>query len=167
MLTTVLCLPLESGMCSVCQLVLLSCPGLVLPGRVAKFFCTPQQSSSQNSLVAKGTRLVGTTGFYHSVQQGPAIPENRENKKGKFSLFCHRHALLTTFDIFVVTYRVTNFLPKAHQHAIIFYGKNWISGFFFNSPIFRFCCKDQTRKSFGLPSPSPKDAPPLHWPSSI
>ncbi len=41
-----------------------------------------------------------------------AIPENREFKKWKFSFFHQRHTLLTSFDIFVVTYRVTNFLPK-------------------------------------------------------
>ena len=41
-----------------------------------------------------------------------AIPENREIKKWKFSFFCQRHALSTSFDIFVVTYRGTNFLPK-------------------------------------------------------
>ena len=41
-----------------------------------------------------------------------AIPENREFKKWKFSFFHQRHALLTSFDIFVVTYRVKNFLPK-------------------------------------------------------
>ena len=35
---------------------------------------------------------------------------------------------LTSFDIFVVTYRVTNFLPKlVDMFAIIFYRKNWIS----------------------------------------
>ena len=33
-------------------------------------------------------------------------------KKVKVSFFHQRHALLTSFDIFVVTYRVTNFLPK-------------------------------------------------------
>ncbi len=32
--------------------------------------------------------------------------------KWKFSFFRQRHALSTSFDIFVVTYRVTNFLPK-------------------------------------------------------
>ena len=42
-----------------------------------------------------------------------AIPENRDMKKMKFSCFSHqRHALSTSFDIAVVTYRVTNYLPK-------------------------------------------------------
>ncbi len=41
-----------------------------------------------------------------------AIPENREMKKMKFSFFHQRHALPTSFDIFAVTYRVTNLLPK-------------------------------------------------------
>ncbi len=41
-----------------------------------------------------------------------AIPENREFRKWKFSFSHQRHALSTSFDIFVVTYRVTNFLPK-------------------------------------------------------
>ncbi len=41
-----------------------------------------------------------------------AIPENREFKKWKFIFFCQTHALSRSFDIFVVTYRVTNFLPK-------------------------------------------------------
>ncbi len=30
----------------------------------------------------------------------------------KFSFFCQRHTLSTSFDIFIVTYKVTNFLPK-------------------------------------------------------
>ncbi len=34
----------------------------------------------------------------------PAIPENREIKKWKFSFFHQRHELSTSFDIFVVTY---------------------------------------------------------------
>ena len=33
-------------------------------------------------------------------------------KKIKFSFFGQRHALSTSFDIFVVTCRVTNFVPK-------------------------------------------------------
>ena len=34
------------------------------------------------------------------------------SKNGNSVFLCQRHALLTSFDIFVVTYRVTNFLPK-------------------------------------------------------
>ncbi len=41
-----------------------------------------------------------------------AIPENREFQKWKLSFFPHRHTLSTSFNIFVITYRVTNFLPK-------------------------------------------------------
>ncbi len=48
-----------------------------------------------------------------------AIPENKEFKKWKFSFFYQRHALSTSFDIFVVTYRVTNFLPKL-LHMLLF-----------------------------------------------
>ncbi len=41
-----------------------------------------------------------------------AIPENREFQKWKLSFFHQRHTLTMSFDIFVITYRVTNFLPK-------------------------------------------------------
>ncbi len=63
-----------------------------------------------------------------------AIPENREFKKWKFSFFHLRHALWTSFDIFVVAHRVTNFLPKTCWHAIIFYRKKLNFHFLF-SPI--------------------------------
>ena len=36
----------------------------------------------------------------------------------KFSFFHQRHALSTSFNIFVVTYRVTNFLSKLVDNAI-------------------------------------------------
>ena len=39
-------------------------------------------------------------------------PKIGEFKRKKFSFFGQRHALSTSFDIFVVTFRVTNFLPK-------------------------------------------------------
>ncbi len=39
-----------------------------------------------------------STGVYH-VKTG-AIPENREMKKMKFSFFCQRHALWTSFVLF-------------------------------------------------------------------
>ncbi len=42
----------------------------------------------------------------------PAIPENREFKKWKFSFFPQRHTLSMSFDIFVLIYTVTNFLLK-------------------------------------------------------
>ena len=41
-----------------------------------------------------------------------AIPENREFQKWKFSFFRQRHTLSRSFDIFLITCRVTNFLPK-------------------------------------------------------
>ncbi len=58
-----------------------------------------------------------------------AIPENREFKKWKFVLFffCQRHALSTSFDIFVVTYRMTNFLLKLVTMLLFSMEKNWIS----------------------------------------
>ncbi len=55
------------------------------------------------------------------------------------SVFFHqRHALWTSFDIFVVTYRVTNFLPKTGQHPIIYYGKK-MNFHILNFPIFGHC----------------------------
>ena len=39
-------------------------------------------------------------------------PKIGKTKNGKSVFFRQRHTLLTSFDIFVVTYRVTNFLPK-------------------------------------------------------
>ena len=48
----------------------------------------------------------------HQYAFPQAILENREFKKWKFSFFPQRHALSTSFEIFVVTYGVTNFLPK-------------------------------------------------------
>ena len=69
-----------------------------------------------------------------STTPTPAIPEKRENKKWKFSFFHQRHALLMNFDIFVVTYRVTNFLPKLVNMPLFSAEKNWISIFCF--PLF-------------------------------
>ena len=45
------------------------------------------------------------------TNQLEAISKNRELKK-KRNFFPQRHVLSTSFDIFVVTFRVTNFLPK-------------------------------------------------------
>ncbi len=39
--------------------------------------------------------------------------------------------------VFVVTFKVTNVFPKTGRHAIIFYGKKWISIFWF--PYFGYC----------------------------
>ncbi len=64
----------------------------------------------------------------------------REFKKWKFNSF-HRHVLLTSFDIFVVTYRVTNFLPKLLDMLL----KKMNFHFLF-SPIFGFLPKSQSKQ---------------------
>ncbi len=66
-----------------------------------------------------------------------AIPENREmKKKNEIQFFFHqRHALLMTFDIFVVTFRVTNFFAKTGQYAVIFCRKK-LNFCFFWIPLF-------------------------------
>ena len=56
-----------------------------------------------------------------------------KSKTWKFSFFHQRHTLWTSFDIFVVTYRVTNFLPKLID-MLLFSMENWISIFGF--PLF-------------------------------
>ncbi len=62
-----------------------------------------------------------------------AIPENRKMKNMKVSFSHRRHTLTTSFDIFVVTYRVTNFLPKLVDILLF-------SAFqFLNSLIFGYC----------------------------
>ena len=65
-----------------------------------------------------------------------ATPENREIKKWKFSFFRQRHALLASFDIFVVTYRVTNFLPKLLLFST---EKKKLNFHLWFSPIFGLC----------------------------
>ncbi len=60
-------------------------------------------------------------------------PKIGGNKKCKFSFFSQKHPWSTSFNIFVVTCRVTNFLPKTG--AIIFHGKK-LNFFFFNSLFF-------------------------------
>ncbi len=57
-----------------------------------------------------------------------AILNNRDFKKWKFSFFCQRHALWTSFGTFVVTYRGTsyrgtNVLPKLVNILLFFRGK--------------------------------------------
>ena len=47
----------------------------------------------------------------------------------QFSFFRQRHALLTSLDIFAVTYTVTNFLPKLEKTEFPF----------FDFPIFGYC----------------------------
>ncbi len=63
-----------------------------------------------------------------------AIPENREFKKCKFNFFYQRHALSTSFDIFVVTYRVTNFLPKLVN--MLLFSREKTKFPFFGFPLF-------------------------------
>ena len=62
-----------------------------------------------------GTVLVFSAPWADFAASGSAlraIPENREFQKWKLSFFCQRHTLSRSFDIFIITYRVTNFLPK-------------------------------------------------------
>ena len=66
----------------------------------------PNESLSHIRLMFERTK-----GEMHQLFR-TAIPENREFQKLKFSFFSQRQALLTSFDIVVVTYRVTNILPK-------------------------------------------------------
>ncbi len=88
------------------------------------------QSTSQNhwSIFDRGAVF----GNLWTAQQYQKI----ETWKKWNSVFClkdlHCRQVVT---FFVVTYRVTNFLPKLHQYAIIFCGKNCIS--IFEIPYFR------------------------------
>ncbi len=66
-----------------------------------------------------------------------AIPENRDMNKINCSFFHQRHALLTSFDIFVVTYRVTNALPKLLDILLFSMVKTEFQ-FFFNSLFWGF-----------------------------
>ena len=61
-------------------------------------------------------------------------PIIRENKKWKFSFFHQRHAWSMSFHIFIVTYRVTNCLPKL-VHMLLFSMENFFF-FFFSIPFF-------------------------------
>ncbi len=60
--------------------------------------------------------------------------KKREIKKWKFSFFCQRQTLLISFDIFVVTYRVTNFLPKLLDMLLFSTEKTELP--FFGFPLF-------------------------------
>ncbi len=53
----------------------------------------------------------------------------------KFSFFHQRHAMSTSFDIFMVTYRVTNFLPKLIDLLLFSVEKTEFP--FFEIPYFR------------------------------
>ena len=57
-----------------------------------------------------------------------------KSKKKKLSFFRQRHTLSMSFNIFVVTYRMTNFLPKLFDRLLFSMEKNWIS--IFDFPIF-------------------------------
>ena len=62
-----------------------------------------------------------------------------------FSFFHQRHALSTCFDIFVVTYRVTNFLLKLVDMLLFSAEKNnWISIFW--NPLLPKACSDDRFK---------------------
>ena len=76
-----------------------------------------------------------------SQQKTWAITENREIKKWKFSFFCQRRIV----NIFAVTYRVTNFLPKLVDR------KNWISisGFPLFSGYAKTCRAKRVQKHNG------------------
>ena len=74
-----------------------------------------------------------------------AIPENREMKKMKFSFFHQRHILLKSFDIFSVTYGVTNFLPK----LVNIFCRKKLNFHFFEFPYFLVlptCCSSNRTK---------------------
>ena len=58
-------------------------------------------------------------------------------ENGKSVCFCQRHALSTSFNIFVVTKWMTNFLPKLVDMPL--YSMEKTEFLFFNSPIFGFC----------------------------
>ncbi len=69
------------------------------------------------------------------------IPKNSELKKRKKRnsfFFCQRHALSMSFDIFVVTYRVTNFLPKL-VNMLTFFSVGTTEFPSLEFPIFGYC----------------------------
>ena len=70
------------------------------------------------------TRLAGNT-------------QKQGNEKMKFSFFHQRHTLSMSFDIFVVTYRVTNLLPKLI--TCYYFLQKKLNFHFLNSPILGCC----------------------------
>ena len=66
-----------------------------------------------------------------------AKPENREMKKWNSVFLRQRHALSRNFDSFVVTYRVTNFLPKLMDMLLFSMEKTEFS--FCEFPFFGYC----------------------------
>ncbi len=79
----------------------------------------------------------------HITHSESATPENRETKKTEIHgvFLRQRHALSMSFDIFVVTYRVTNFLPKLVQMLLFSVEKTEFP--FFDCPIFGCCPQNQ------------------------
>ena len=64
-------------------------------------------------------------------------PKIGESKKWKFNFFYQRHALSMNFNIFVITYRETNFLPKLVDMLLFSPGKKLnFFFFFFSIPYF-------------------------------
>ena len=65
------------------------------------------------------------------------------NSKKEIHFLLQRHALSMSFDIFVITHRVTNFLLKLVDICFVFHRKK--TGFpFFDFPIFG-CCPSRAR----------------------
>ncbi len=74
--------------------------------------CTWFGTAAEYDCRRKAPNTTSSTSDFIVNRPETATPEHREVKKWKFSFFRQRHALWTGFDIFVVTYRVTNFLPE-------------------------------------------------------
>ena len=69
-----------------------------------------------------------------------------KSKNGNSVFFRQRHALSTSFDIFVVTYRVTNFCQNSWTcYYFLFLGGKKLNFHFWFSPIFRLCPGDHRR----------------------
>ena len=95
------------------------------------------QNESQNVSRSIYCCLVGVSLARHEARENGRFrqyPIIGTWKKMKFSFFHQRHALSTSFDIFVVTYRVTNFLPKL-VHMLLFSTEKTEFPFFWN-PLF-------------------------------
>ncbi len=102
---------------------------------VEQLMCIVFQLLMEDSLQCIDTDLWVGWSNYVGGWVGWAIPENKDMKRMKFSFFHQRHALSTSFDIFVVTYRVTNFLPKLMDMLLFFGEKTEFP--FFEIPYFR------------------------------
>ncbi len=96
------------------------------PSRQGLVFHLDQDELSCNAISMTWMDGLKEKPHQHYLQSPPtlciaiwAIPENREFQKWKLSFFCQRHTLSTSFDIFVITYRVKNFLPKL-VHKLLF-----------------------------------------------